>query len=317
MIKRYSQFIIYLFTVLIFMTRYAQEKPTEFQLLKGSYLGKKPPGLIPEKFPFDFLPGNYAHHSAPVFTPDGQEVYFSGMDFNAKFSEKIFVMKMIDGQWTPPQIASFSGLYFDGSPCIAPDGKRLYYSSARQFNNNARNEDGDRNIWYVEKTEDGWSNPKPANFNTPKWENGSDISKKGNLFYESDGDIYSVEVYPNGFSQPEKLSDAINSEYTELHPCISPDESFIIFYSGRPGGFGERGGDLYISFKKNNGSWKQAKNLGENFNKGHLSTSFPRLSPEGKYLFFLKLVAVPWRAEVNWVDVKIILELKKTHINLK
>jgi len=43
-------------------------------------------------------------------------------------------------------------------------------------------------------------------------------------------------------------------------------------------------------------------NLGEGFNKGHLSTSFPRLSPDGNYLFFLKLVSVPWEAEVYWVS---------------
>ena len=30
---------------------------------------------------------------------------------------------------------------------------------------------------------------------------------------------------------------------------------------------------------------------------------FPRLSTDGKYFFFLKLVSVPWQCEVFWVSV--------------
>jgi len=284
-------------------------KNDDFPVLKGPYLGQKLPGKIPIRFPFDYMPTGYRLHSAPAFMPGGEEVYFSAMDFSIRFSEKIFVMKITDGIWTSPQVATFSGNTFDGSPSISKDGRFLFFSSARKLDGNGMNETGERNIWYVEREGDEWEAPKPLNFQTPEWENGSDMSELGHLFFDS-RDIYVIK-FPAHEKQPaEKLGDAVNSDATELHPCIAPDERFLVFYSSRPGHYGSSGGDLYITFKNKDGTWNQALNLGEKFNQGHLSTSFPRLSPDGKYFFFLKLVAVPWQCEVYWVSVEALDELK-------
>jgi Tol biopolymer transport system component len=129
------------------------------------------------------------------------------------------------------------------------------------------------------------------------------MSAEGNLFFDS-RDIYKIDFAEGTEHEPVRVSQAINSDHTELHPCVAPDERFLVFYSSRPGHFGSGGGDLHISFKDEDGNWQQAINLGEKFNKGHLSTSFPRLSPDGKYLFFLKLVSMPWEAEVYWVSTE-------------
>lgn len=294
----------------IFFVLMINAQQGDFPVLKGPYLGQKLPGNIPVKFPFDYMPKGYKLHSAPAFTPDGKEVYFSAMDFSIRFSEKIFVMKMIDGIWTPPQVAPFSGDFFEGSPSISRNGKYLAFSSARILDGDGMNETGERNIWYVEKMGDDWSSPRSLNFRTPGWENGSDISELGNLFFDS-SDIYRIKFPPGPRRNAEKLGNAINSNATELHPCVAPDERFIVFYSSRPGHYGTEGGDLYISFKNNDGTWKQAVNLGEQFNKGHLSTSFPRLSPDGKYFFFLKITSVPWYCEVYWVSVEALKNLNK------
>jgi len=48
------------------------------------------------------------------------------------------------------------------------------------------------------------------------------------------------------------------------NPFVAPDESYFIFNSSRPGGFG--GTDLYISYKKTNGGWTNPKNLGNIIN---------------------------------------------------
>ena len=283
----------------------------DFPKLTGPYLGQKLPGTTPEKFPFNYMPGGYKLHSAPVFTPDGKEVYFSAMDFSIRYSERIFVMKMIDNHWTPPQIASFSGDYFEGSPSMSRDGKYLFFSSARKLDGSGMNETGERYLWYVERKGNGWSLPKPFNRQLPVLGNGSDISELGNYFFDSRGDIVKVKFTPDKNDTSEKLETSINSNATELHPCIASDERFIVFYSSRTGHYGSGGGDLYISFKNKEGKWKQAFNLGEQFNKGHLSTSFPRLSPDGKYFFFLKLVSIPWQCEVYWVSVDALDDLNK------
>ena len=94
-------------------------QPVELQGPTGIYFDQKPPGNKPIKFPFDYMPPGYRLHSAPVFIPNGSELYFSAMDFSIQFSEKIFVMRMIDNKWTSPQIAKFSGYFFDGSPSIS------------------------------------------------------------------------------------------------------------------------------------------------------------------------------------------------------
>lgn len=270
-------------------------------VLTGPYLGQEPPGDTPVRFPFDFMPEGYKLHSAPVFTPDGMELYFSAMDFSVRFSEKIFVMKMSAGVWGPPEVASFSGPFFDGSPSLSGDGRYLFFSSARSMDQSTRNESGDRNIWFVVRDGDAWSSPQPLGFRTSEWENGSDLSSSGNLFFDT-GDIYMIGFAEGRERGPVKLGSAVNSDHTELHPCVAADERFLVFYSNRPGHFGSGGGDLYISFKDDAGQWGEAVNLGAEYNNGHLSTSFPRLSPDGAYFFFLKLVSVPWTAEVYWVS---------------
>jgi len=279
---------ILLAVIFVFMSHAQQD---DFPVLKGPYLGQTLPGNIPVKFPFDYMPQGYKLHSAPAFTPDSKEVYFSAMDFSIRYSEK-------------------SGDYFDGSPSISRDGKYLVFSSARTLDGERMNETGERNIWYVERKGDDWSKPRPLNFRTPGWENGSDMSEFGNLFFDS-SDIYKIKFPLEEEHIAEKLGAAVNSDATELHPCVAPDERFLVFYSSRPGHYGTSGGDLYISFRNKDGTWKQAVNLGEQFNRGHLSTSFPRLSADGKYFFFLKLTSVPWQAEVFWASVEALDDLNK------
>lgn len=306
--KRAILFVL-ITSVFFFGILYSQNELKIFPVFKGPYLGQKPPGMTPVKFPFNFMPKGYRLHSAPAFMPGGKEVYFSVMDFSVRFSEKIFVMKMANDLWNPPEVAQFSGNYFDGSPSISKDGKYLFFSSARTTDQKGMNELGDRNIWFVERIENEWETPQPLLFSTGEWENGTSLSQNGNLFFDSE-DIYKIRFPTNNEQGAEKLNDAVNSVATELHPCVAPDERFLVFYSSRSGHYGKGGGDLYISFKKDDGNWTQAINLGETFNQGHLSTSFPRLSPDGKYFFFLKLVSVPWQCEVFWVSVDALDNLK-------
>ena len=185
---------------------------------------------------------------------------------------------------------------------ISSDGRYLFFSSARTADQAGINESGDRNIWYVERKGDEWGIPQPLSYSTKVWENGTSLSRNGNLYFDS-RDIYWIRFPMDNEQKAEKLNDAVNSAATELHPCVAPDERFLVFYSSRPGSYGKSGGDLYISFKRDDENWSQAINLGETFNQGHLSTSFPRLSPDGKYFFFLKLISVPWQCEVFWVSV--------------
>lgn len=299
--------VLSILIILMVESSYTQEESKNFPVLKGPYLGQKPPGMTPEPFAPNLLPDKYWWHSAPAFSSDGKEVYFSAFIKSEAYSERIMYMKLDDGRWTSPKIAPFSK-YFEGGPCFTPDGNKIFFSSARPFFKGGKRRE-DRDIWYVERNADGWSEPKHTSFNTDTWEDRVYVSDLGNIYYKSNNDIYRVKMINGKFSEPERLSDAINSEYGEQDPCIAPDESFMIFYSSRPGHLGKENGDIYISFKKKDGSWTKAVNMGPTFNKGHIITRFPRLSPDGKYLFFSKLIG-PRNDKIFWVDGKIIEKLR-------
>jgi hypothetical protein len=51
-------------------------RQNEHPKLTGPYLGQKPPGKTPVKFPFDFMPPGYKLRCAPVFTSDGKYFFF-------------------------------------------------------------------------------------------------------------------------------------------------------------------------------------------------------------------------------------------------
>jgi len=288
------------------------EGKSEFPVLKGPYIGQKPPGITPEPFAPDLLPNKYWWHSAPAFSPDGEEVYFSAFMKSEAYSERIMYMKIENGRWTSPKIASFSE-YFEGGPCFTPDGNKIFFSSARPLKKGRKRRD-DRDVWYVERTISGWSKPKHTSFNADTWEDRVYISDLGNIYYKSNNDIYRVKMLAEGFSEAERLGNTINSRYGEQDPCVAPDESYMIFYSSRPGHLGKENGDLYISFKKKDGTWTKAVNMGPKFNKGHIITRFPRLSPDGKYLFFSKLIG-PRDDKIFWVDAKIIENIKLKEFN--
>src|SRR6186713_2131449 len=92
---------------------------------------------------------------------------------------------------------------------------------------------------------------------------------------------FSIEIWPN--IQPSHTSD----------PLIAPDESFLIFHSNRPGGFGIKDKDvnvihcdLYISFNEA-GKWTKPINMGDQINTTGIEMA-PALTPDGKYFLFTR-----------------------------
>ena len=74
----------------------------------------------------------------------------------------------------------------------------------------------------------------------------------------------------------------------------------LVFDSARPGGYDEF--DMYVSFRRPDGTWSEGHNLGEKINRGH--RSMPSLSPDGKYLFFA------CEGDIWWADAGVIDELR-------
>src|SRR5688500_8587930 len=93
-----------------------------------------------------------------TFTPDGKTAYFAESPEFFPFTRQatIYVSTLVNGAWTEPVVAPFSGQYSDIDPFLSPNGQRLYFSSIRPVDGVTR---GDIDLWMVERTPDGWSEP--------------------------------------------------------------------------------------------------------------------------------------------------------------
>lgn len=223
-----------------------------------------------------------------AMSPDGTEIYYSVLLQPALFHAIIFLKKDSKGNWSKPEVASFSGHYSDLEPAFSPDGKKIYFSSNRPISGEKSK---DFDIWLVERNGAGWSQAKPV----------SEVNTSANEFYPSigkSGTIYFTAEYKNGigkedifyskwesghFLAPIPLDTNVNSKTYEFNAFVSPDEDLILFSSyGRSDDKGR--GDLYISIKNAEGKWQPAKNLAL-LNSDRLDYC-PFVSFDKKILFF-------------------------------
>lgn len=290
----------------------ADNSPKKFPVLKGECLGQKTPGLTP----VIFAPGivsTPAIDFACAFSPDGTTFYFTRFDLNS-MKTVIMMMGRENHRWSEPQTAPFSGQYSDFEAFVSYDGKKLYFCSNRPLKKEGILKDQD--IWVIEKTAAGWSapeNPGPP-LNSNKEELYPTLTRDGTVYFRSDregglglGDLYRAKVVDGVYAKPENLGNMINTEFDELNAFISPDGGYIIFASrGRPDCYG--GNDLYISFRKPDGTWTPAKNMGDQINSPKDEYT-PIVSPDGKFLFFTS--AKKGNDDIYWLSAKIIENFRK------
>ena len=289
----------------------AQEK--DFPHLTGAYLGQTPP--VSE--PLLFAPGivsstEWGNHSSVAISPDGKELYWEK-------KRKIWFTKLEKGRWTKPEILSFckGDSYIYDNPFVTPDGKKLFFTSFRPGAVSQEKE----TIWYAERTSPGWwSDPKPVNSelnNVPlHWS--ISVSNSGTLYFQFQdrsgkspggiGDIYYSRLVTGKYTKPVAMEPEINTPGTETCPYIAPDESYMVFVRVVHTDMTKTG--IYISYRDKSGNWLPAIfYLGGSPDKGGIS---PRISPDGKYLFFSNGNDGMW-----WMPAGFIEELKPKELKTK
>lgn len=217
------------------------------------------------------------------------EAYFTIQGHGRSFSAIVQITKK-DNKWSAPIVASFSGKYNDLEPSLSPDGSRLYFASNRPTLENPDKKDMD--IWYVEKADNGWSDPINLGvpINTLTNEFYPSVAANGSIYFTAQydrtkgSDIYFSKWEDGKFLPPIALGAAINESTFEINSFVSPDERFLIFSAyNRSGNIGSA--DLFISFKGDDGNWQKAIHLPEPINS--LSIDYcPFVSRDGKILFF-------------------------------
>ena len=262
------------------------QKSKEKSISKNAYLGQKAPGLIPELFAPEIIKTEL-REAAGVFSPNLKDFYFRRRGGVYK-NNALVVVKLIDNKWTESLVADRAG-----EPFISEDGKTMHLGKR-----------------YREQTASGWSESKPLGAPFDKF-------RIMRLTVASNDTYYFDEASESG---PLRYSRFINGKYEEpktvniedigdwnAHPFIAPDESYIIWDDQREkGGYGDA--DLYISFRKKDGSWGKSINLGDKINSKY-AEAYGSITPDGKYFFFHRSYGNN-KADIYWVDAQIIYDLK-------
>jgi len=203
--------------------------------------------------------------------------------------------------WSEPVIAPKAGDYEGMEPFISPDGNLFLFQSWRPLEESAQ---PSMDIWMMNKKGDEWEDPVHLGYPfNPMRSMYFSMSHRGTL-YTTDitggmgtGKVVSIKKDGENFSDFLDLGPIINSTGKEVYPCIAYDESYILYTRREDNG----DSNIYVSFKQKNGSWSESTIIDLGLNK----VSMPRLSPDGKFLFFT-YTKERLQGDIYWVDAEII-----------
>jgi Tol biopolymer transport system component len=274
------------------------------------YFGQQPPDTIPKIFAPGIICLDNRFEGTGAFSPDGRMLIFTVT--NGTFSsQKLFCSEYLDNKWTTPDTVSFSKVFNNLEPFFSYDGQKLFFSSDRD----KKTKENRRDLYFVNKLKNGWSAPVKLDppLNSDYTEFYFQQAKSGTVYFASNRpggngmiDIYYAEPGNGTYGNVKNMGSVINvTGGFSADPCIAPDESFLIFSSARTPG--ATSCDLFISFNEK-GAWTEPVSMGNLINTT-ANEYGPFLSPDGKYLFFIRHDGI--KGDICWVSAEIIKKVKK------
>jgi Tol biopolymer transport system component len=275
------------------------------------YLGQTPPDSMPVIFAPGIVCLENRFEGTGTFSPDGRILFFTVTNGNFS-SQKLFFSEYVNNKWTKPDTAVFSKVFNNLEPYFSSEGQKLYFSSDRD----KKTKENRRDFFCVTRLKTGWSEPVKldTSVNSGSTEFFFNQSKNGTIYFASNRpggngmvDIYFAKPVDGKHEKATNIGSVINIKngYSG-DPCIAPDESYMIFSSVRTAG--AYSSDLYMSFNEN-GVWTEPVNMGNLINT-KANEYGPFLSPDGKYLFFIRHNGI--KGDIYWVSADIIKKLRKT-----
>jgi Tol biopolymer transport system component len=244
----------------------------------------------------------------PSFTADGNEFYFmrriDGID------EFVF-MKRHNDVWTAPQVVPYSKEYEFWEPSVSPDGTKIFFCS--KYLDGKIDESNDLDLWVMEKSDTTWEKPRHLgpDVSTENNEAFPTLSGLGNLYFfrnckgEQLCDLFVSKFKDGRPGKPQNLGPDVNSPMHDCDPATAFDESCLLFcVRDRKDGLGKN--DLYISFKRKDGTWSKSVNMGPDINT-EAEEIIPHLTADGEYLFFVSNRSGNY--DIYWVSATIIKKL--------
>ena len=251
-----------------------------------------------------FAPGvisSPASDLSPAFTADGKTVFFTRANANQSV---ILESHLIKRQWSPPVIAPFSGVWRDLEATMAPDGSYLIFASNRPVTaggppldghyNGSIQQAGGGNLWRVDRTAHGWGAPRrlPDIVNPGPSVFSPSIAGDGSLYFmQPDGPkgrfhLYRSQLTAGSYQSPVRVSFSAAPDTGDYDPAVAPDESFLVFSSGRAGG------GLFITFRQDT-AWSVPVSMGAGINQAGANNIEARLSPDHRTLYWSSVRVLP------------------------
>lgn len=256
------------------------------------YLGQTPPGSTPKVFAPGIVSGASTKENVITFSPDGKQVFFDRGTYPSRY---IMQITYENNSWSAPSMASFSIGKYPGEPSFSPNGEKVFC----YLNND---------IYFSQKLDNGWSSLASIGnpINTGGYEFHPCLVNDSSLYFVSgnNGEIFRSQYQSGIYQKPVRLPAIINTGVSYADAYVAPNESYLIFHSKKSGGFGDN--DLYISYKKENGSWTNPKNLGNKINTPSADWDGD-ITPDGKYMTFSRI------GDIYWVSASFIDSLKHTN----
>ncbi|MFH1853403.1 MAG: hypothetical protein ABIA75_13775 [Candidatus Neomarinimicrobiota bacterium] len=260
-----------------------------FPVLSGPYLGQSTPGADSQIFAEGIVSTAMYERDVAVL-PDGKEFYYGLLDGNYAV---IVESKLVNGRWTEPELAPFSSnpQFRNLEPHIAPDGQKFFFLSTRpQEGQEAKPGWTYQDIWAMDRTADGWSEPynlgPPVNTDEPEYY--PSVTAGGTLYFTRGTQnqyIYRARLVDGRYAEPEKLPEQVNASGMQYNACIAPDESYLIVCT-RPASGAIGRADYCVCFRSADDRWSPPINLGPKVNTPGCSAMSPFITADGKYFFF-------------------------------
>lgn len=250
------------------------------------------PNASPHRFAPD-LDWPAGSQASPAFTPDGRTVFFTQA---LGASRTILVSHLREGRWSKPEVAPFSGRWRDIEPAMAPDGSYLVFISNRPstpggealtgYWGGASRPGAGGNLWRVDRLSSGWGEPVrlPDVVNSHSAIYSPAVARNGNLYFNQPdpvtrkSHIYVARAVAGGYlpATPLPISDGTIGDFDA---AVAPDESFMVFSSGRPPAGPDRA-ILFITYHRGD-QWTAPQAL-----EPGVEGLEARLSPDLKTLYY-------------------------------
>jgi hypothetical protein len=281
-------------SVISLLPLYAQAIPND-----GLYLGQTPPGSIPIIFNLPITSGLRPVERIAI-TSDGKEIYYTELNTYPPTIQRVRCLKYLDNHWQGP----FDVLDGYQAPRLSANDSTMYIES---------NSNRFAASYYSQRISTGWSTPVRL-LSTSQQTHYFQTTKLNNSYLSSNlpsdpsqKDICRL-VTTKSDTVIEGLGAPINTTFGENDFIIADDESYLLFSRNN-----STAGDMFISFKKDNGHWTNPKKFAEPINKPGYNFEYGQfISKDGKYLFFTSGGIYINSYYTFWIRIDHIIDSMKT-----